>query len=112
MDKRVKRKWLNWLRNGRYLQARETLCTENKKGENAFCCHGVLCNIHAEETGSYWAFSVTSKDALSYSNHTIMPPLFIWKWAGLARRHVDKLALMNDGGSSFKTIANYIEKNL
>lgn len=114
MNKGVKRKWLFWLRSERYTQAREILCKENKKGEHAFCCHGVLSNIHAEETGGYWlgARENHGVTTLAYKKHFSMPSLIVTNWAGLNKRQVDRLAIMNDGGSTFKTIANYIERNL
>jgi len=54
MNPRVKGNWLKWLRSGQYSQTKNVLCKEASTGNCSFCCHGVLSNIHAEETGGHW----------------------------------------------------------
>ena len=110
MNKRIKGKWLNWLRSGQYRQTKGNLCSETRSGNNSFCCHGVLCNIYAEETGGHWEGD--GKTVLSYKNKWTMPPSIVTQWAGLKTGIVNDLANMNDNGDSFKKIADFIEKNL
>ncbi len=55
MNKKVKKKWTTALRSGQYDQIQGTLCAETvSSGRTGFCCLGVLCNIHAEESGGGW----------------------------------------------------------
>ena len=116
MNKKVKKKWMRWLRSGQYSQTKHILCKETKTGKFSFCCHGVLSNIHAEETGGHWTESESDKGkwkgVLSYGKRDTLPSKIVMAWAGLEIGTVNHLANMNDSGSSFKTIANYIENEL
>jgi len=49
MKKRVLTKWLKALRSGKYKQGRGTLCQTDKKGNESFCCLGVLCDLYQKE---------------------------------------------------------------
>ena len=111
----VKKKWLKALRSGDYRQGRLGLKnTTGKRNYSYHCCLGVLCEIHAEETGRRWSKSTSSgreraqkymrrEDALS---HTVLT------WSSLIETEQAELIMMNDSGKSFATIADYIEKNL
>ena len=116
MKERIKKLWLKALRSGQYKQAIGTL-TDGK----GFCCLGVLCNIHAKETGRTWKEQANG-DPKYLSADTVLP-YTVRKWAGLKEENplVDDvrnpgykadLAEMNDEEASFKTIADAIEKSL
>ena len=49
MKPEIKQKWINALRSGEYEQGRKSLRDRNK-----YCCLGVLCDLHAKETGNKW----------------------------------------------------------
>lgn len=49
MKKRVLTKWLKALRSGKYKQGRGALCQVDKKGNESFCCLGVLCDLYNKE---------------------------------------------------------------
>jgi hypothetical protein len=85
-SKTLKRKWVAALRSGKYKQGTFTF-----QCGDTFCCLGVLCAIARRPSG--WGF-VSS----------------CFKDGGDAV--CDKLALMNDTGTSFKKIASYIERYL
>lgn len=112
MDAKIKAKWLKALRGGQYSQARNSLT--NEQG-TAFCCLGVLCNIHAEETGGEWVKK--SSGLLWYLNGTYVLPPTVRAWAGLGAKrdpvcNGKKLSTWNDGGTRFNAIADLIEKHL
>lgn len=103
MNPRVKKKWLKALRSGQYAQTQGALCHEDEDGNCAFCCLGVLCNIHAEEKGRHWKEPENNKELhqrldgsveLSYGGRKefltgkLKPefgalPNIVRKWAGL-----------------------------
>lgn len=115
MNKRVKKKWLKALRSGEYEQGRFRLL---KRGDDQtpdkFCCLGVLCDLHARETGDGW-------DSVSYKAEDFHLPVEVSAWAGLPSRDPEINGLnvtdLNDGEAnrkpkSFKQLANLIEKHL
>lgn len=133
MDPKVKRRWLHWLRSKRYDQVEGYLCGETTGGDNAFCCLGVLCNIHAESHGEYWGDAEAEKrgtvtlmtksidGSRRKRKFTPLPylankfenlPGVVSKWSGLSKDNQEVLAQMNDDGKNFDEIADYIEKNL
>ena len=107
MDKRVKRKWLRALRSRAYAQGRERLL-RTEKGVDRFCCLGVLCELHAHETGDAWGADE------NYHGSMGMPPYTVREWAGfLGDSPLYALIDMNDlDRQSFSAIADYIEENL
>jgi len=122
MNKRVKKKWLWWLRSGRYDQARTRLLKEDMSGNASFCCLGVLCNIHAEETGKgYWEHNRYYSDGASAGGVSVQLPSEVVDWAGLSQEsprvtdsayELRSLANMNDNGMTFDEIADIIEEQL
>lgn len=110
MDKRVKDLWLAALRSGDY-----------PKGENAlrnttgFCCLGVLCDLHAKETGHTWEGCTL----MSYYGRTGLLPPVVMRWAGIPTslsvggRGVEYiLADANDLNDTFDPVIEIIEKEL
>lgn len=104
MDAVVKTKWLEDLRSGSIKQAIGAL-----RVGDAFCCLGVLCDIHASETSNEWDFE-------AYVKNIGILPNQVMKWAGL--NSVDPivcgagLSAWNDAGCTFEEIASAIEEHL
>ncbi len=103
MNPKIKRKWIEALRSGEYKQCHEQLRTI----DNKFCCLGVLCNLHAQEHPS---FAKRQKDPQIYDKSLGFPSARVREWAGLALGVSEVLAKKNDSGTSFRKLADYIEK--
>lgn len=97
MDQELKRKWVEALRSGEYVQG-----TGSYEWQNTFCCLGVLCKVAGQPThneegiAGNWVFARAQLDRPDPT----LPDITM------------QLALMNDGGSDFPEIADYIEANL
>jgi len=107
MDKRIKKKWIAALRSGEYAQGKDRLLTSTEEVDK-FCCLGVLCDLHARETGDGW-------DGVIYNGKEFLPPPVVLKWAGIEEDPLIRglfLSGYNDSGRSFKRIANLIDKYL
>jgi hypothetical protein len=117
MNKEIKAKWLAALRSGKYKQAVGALHTD----DNAFCCLGVLCDLHAQETGAVW------DGEYRYFKRADIPPTLVCDWAGLEEANpiihridlpIDtneaalSVAEYNDRKYSFDQIADLIEQHL
>jgi hypothetical protein len=89
MDKDIKAKWVKALRSGEYVQTTDVLFDEF----GGHCCLGVLCRVMGVEPLTKNAMGAKPKAALGTFDHLI-------------------LAEMNDNGSSFAEIADYIETHL
>lgn len=96
MDAQLKRKWIEALRSGEYVQGHTFLL--NDRG--AMCCLGVLATIQGCDL-----------EDLPYQERRTdtLPRGFNAGLDGGTREH---LACMNDDGKSFPEIADYIEKHL
>lgn len=94
MDKKIKKVWVKALKSGEYTQASGSL-----KDGDWFCCLGVLCDIQ----GYNWERRI--KDFQSDE----LPKGYN---AGVPRKVAEDLAIMNDEGENFETIADWIEENL
>jgi len=113
VNKEIKARWVAALRSGVYNQTRGVL--HNEKG---YCCLGVLCDIHANETNTRW---VPEAFSFVYNGANMVLPSDVCKWAGLTRndptvkvdgKH-EALSNMNDlHQKSFDEIADVIEKGL
>jgi len=117
MNKRIKKKWLWWLRSGQYDQTDGTLMEEDSGGNAKFCCLGVLCNIHAEETGEgWWEGDTYYPGPYAISGNAILPRA-VADWAGVySSPTIDgqdekTLTRINDSGKTFKEIADLIEEH-
>lgn len=111
MKAEVKKLWVKELRSGKKQQIQGALCN----GKGGFCCLGVLSDIHRRraEDGLKWKDNGSEMDdALLYGKNEDFPPKRVYTWSGLHHTTAERLARMNDTGSTFKDIANYIEKNL
>lgn len=113
MNPEVKEKWIKALESGEYTQGMGYLKSE-LKGEYFFCCLGVLCDIHANETGNEW----DKNDALcldniySYLGEKSFLPQGLTHWANLDPDDISYLVNRNDDGSTFDEISQYIRNNL
>ncbi len=114
MDKELKEKWLVALRSDKYKQGIHRLRTADN-----FCCLGVLCDItdpdgwepdgwepqdgEFDDVGNVYEWN----DGDSRTSYFASAP-----WSLLNHTDQDHLMQMNDSGSSFSEIADYIEENL
>lgn len=110
MKKSIAKKWVAALRSGQYAQG-----VGNLREGGAFCCLGVLCDLHSTITGKgQW-------DGGEYhagcESDCMVPPDNVCEWAGMQENNPDMesdyitLAEMNDAGASFAEIADKIEAN-
>ncbi len=99
----IKKKWIAALRSGEYEQGMDEL----RPTENSYCCLGVLACVMGEE----WVRDGDS-DSFYLENHEAFCELpdRLEVAASLATDQ-DVLSTMNDTGSTFEEIADYIEGN-
>lgn len=123
MKKRVLTKWLKALRSGKYKQGRGALCQIDKKGNESFCCLGVLCDMYNKEQKrnkkkglkvkkldrDHWMVGdLSSKPSFvcSYNDCDGTLPTAVIKWAGFRSENHDgtfdswdvpELITLNDG---------------
>lgn len=104
MDEKVKAKWLEALRSGKYKQGRQSL-----READSFCCLGVLCDIL---NSNGWR-NVTNNDLLySFNGELGVIDKRLAKSIGIEECQ-DILIEMNDEKQNdFSEIADYIEANL
>ena len=113
MKKEIKARWVAALRSGVYAQTKEKL-----RSGDGYCCLGVLCDLHANETNTPW-----TPDGFSfmYKWANLVLPSDVRKWAGLTLNDPtvkvngkqESLSNMNDTHQkSFDDIADAIEKGL
>lgn len=115
MNPEVKEKWVAALESGEYKQGKQAL-----KTVEGFCCLGVLCDIHAKETGGEWEnnrdLRIGTSDASYLSCEASLPQVVV-AWAGLNSANPvvggDYLAELNDRTDiGFKGIAAIIKEKL
>lgn len=110
MNPEIKARWVAALRSGEYKQHRQNL----KSGTGAFCCLGVLCDLHAKETGTNW------EPGEHYMGHYFSLPSAVADWAGAfvdaapvqVGHTSETLPNHNDTGASFTELADAIEEQL
>lgn len=114
MNERVKKLWLEALRSGKYEQAVGRLRIDDR-----FCCLGVLCDLHAKETGGMWLPDPAGVEDthMVYAGADCVLPGRVREWAGLDSQSPQiegssSLAYYNDMGEGFHFIADRIEKYL
>ena len=104
MNQETKAYWLEALRSGEYEQATHEL---QDVGENAFCCLGVLCDIHGLLDEHGYTFGNYEDDR----HHGTLPKSYC-KGFGLPYNEMMRLSDLNDSGTDFAEVARYIEKEL
>jgi hypothetical protein len=105
-------KWIAALRSGEYSQDRGALRTDD-----GFCCLGVLCDVmgaeweYSREDG-YFANLPDMEPSDSYLPGPIFPGLgSTGVIEGVGDEYDVDVALANDEGKSFETIANILEQH-
>ena len=102
MNKELIEKWISALRSGKYLQT--TLALRDNYG---FCCLGVFCDI---VDNTLWETAPGGVYYYAYCMRSYAPGN---KWKNVIPFIEQSiLSEMNDGGSSFKEIADFIEEEL
>ena len=104
MNNLVKSKWVAALRSGEYWQVQGRL-----RRDTGNCCLGVLCDLHAIETGGTWSHNC--EEEYEYFHHSGTLPDVVVSWAGLPIGYETMCANMNDRGLSFHQIADFIESS-
>ena len=103
LPKAFKTKWLKALRSGDFKQT-----TGELQDSEGYCCLGVACRIQHPRM-KLEGIGYISKGGFKRLRDVNVPKLI----KGEDENPIaSKLAGMNDQGESFKTIADYIEKNL
>jgi hypothetical protein len=106
----LRKKWVDALRSGKYKQGKGSLRSAN----GAYCCLGVLCdvmNIPSElvDNCECYRFTTPTGDKVSgYLNPELANEIGLSSVVGGNSTNLS-LAGMNDRGSSFTEIANFIE---
>ncbi len=115
MNENVKNLWLAALRGDDYNQGRSALRTFTNH-LTKYCCMGVLCDIHSQETNTPWC------DDNTYLGQFAFLPEEVQEWAGLIKDNPwvvnpdgkngkSTLAALNDTHRlDFSAIAGLIEK--
>lgn len=104
-------KWLKALESGKYKQGDTYLIQKGRK-ENKYCCLGVLCEVYGSDMGRLMK-NETSCLPNTVANKVGMGLLGDFTNPVYYRGHkYQTLAMMNDFGISFKTIAKIIRENL
>ena len=109
MDKKVKARWLEALRSGKYRKARNRL--RNKNG--GMCCLGVLCDIKPRRGVEWEKVSFLFWEATyhgTYNNR--MLPSALAESLRISGRQISALAHLNDYTRGWSKVIEYIEKNL
>jgi hypothetical protein len=97
MSKIIKEKWINALNSGEYKQTKR--CLYDGDG---YCCLGVLCAITGNRNNRDMSEGFPKENA----NGDAKP------FIGLTVKEQEDLAGMNDQGFNFKSIAEYISRNI
>ncbi len=98
MNQRIRAELSKRLRSGLIAQGKGSLRHDDK-----YCCLGVLCLMHSEETGTYW------EKGSPYCGELTLPPVVVSRWAGLSQDSMGEMACDNDDGVDFPTIANRLD---
>lgn len=115
MKQEIKQRWINALESGEYKQGVGRLQTT----EGAFCCLGVLCDLHSKETGFEWGTDDLSFPA--YDRSSMFMPDLVTKWSGMKTNDgpsfsvdniIRDLMRMNDNRVPFVEIAKTIKDKL
>ena len=130
MNSVIKKLWLEALRSGKYRQTEGKLKEATYSGENeAFCCLGVLCDLHSQDKGVDRVWGLPGSDDQSamgwYDDNEGELPDSVMDWAELVnpnpktneevvmngRNQAATLAYLNDHGMDFAKIADVIERD-
>jgi hypothetical protein len=114
---KLKQKWIDALRSGKYQQGNYAL--RNNQGQ--YCCLGVLADVCGVEwsneriggvESNYWhPTGEVHKRGVDAYYSTSGLSLKFRELVGLPVEEHDKLITMNDSGTSFEQIADYIQRS-
>ena len=120
MNARIKKKWVAALKSGEYEQGFDALCTTNAQNDS-FCPLGVLCELHAQETGEAWEPGRSHRPhRLRYYGAASALPHTVCDWADLPSNpgliyngFVYTVSTLNDEARlSFRQLADIIQRQL
>jgi len=130
MKKEIAKKWVKALRSGKYKQGKGYLKQFNSKNEPRHCCLGVLCELYNESMKKNHKQTLYTEEMEDNASGTSFIrfntidgglPQAVRKWAGVKKylgdfiiddERSECLAVLNDSGKKFSTIASIIEKNV
>lgn len=106
MKQSVMKKWVKALKSGKYAQG-----TSYLKQGSEYCCLGVLSSISPYKNN----FTRMNLNVNDKSKNSVLP-VPIRDWAGMRTTSGElnndcSLTSMNDNGSSFEQLADFIEKH-
>jgi hypothetical protein len=131
MKQEVMRIWVDALRSGEYTQGRG--CLKSTSGNH--CCLGVLCELYDKNNEEKLA-KLEVEGMVFFNENSRLTPMKVVDWAGLHSSDGsinnsglsdiygfglnslelpelwESLANLNDRGSSFQQIADFIEQNV
>ncbi len=122
MNPKIATLWADALESGAYKQTTgrlvKVLSEPGKWDDRAFCCLGVLCNLHAQ---AHPEIAKKQESPLSYLGCSDLLPQEVQEWAGMlsvsgtfakwdAKLGVKTLASANDNGYTFPQIAKIIRE--
>ena len=126
MEKKKAMKWVKALRSGKFKQIKGSLVALNNDKPMGYCCLGVLCEVSDVPLNHFKTYDSLSGD-LSQRCGIENPEGEIEETQNLPYDDINKkkikirvgnkykgfvsLAVANDFGASFKSIATWIEKN-
>jgi len=115
MKKKVMKQWTKLLRSGKFKQGSGNLLHRGKH-----CCLGVLCELALVEGVCDFEYNQTY-NSNRYDQQSGTLPLSVREWSGMKSDigylktlggEFPSLAALNDeGGRTFRQLANIIEKN-
>jgi hypothetical protein len=111
MRQDVKDKWVEALNSGKYRQIQGFLATN----DGGRCAVGVLADIAAEAgivVRSSRPLGNGARQCLTYDKLAFSLPVAALKWADITEKDTNVIMDMNDVGTSFQFIANWIKENL
>lgn len=83
-------RWIQALRSGEYSQGglmlrKDSICPLTGKNRLAYCCLGVLCDLHSKETGGEWESLGGHFVTYAYLGNAGLLSQAVVEWAGLPR---------------------------
>ena len=103
-------KWIDALNSGRYRQGYGCLKFKPSGKSYQYCCLGVLCNLMNKDGGPSWGSYTNSAGDKIFDmlggNEDI--PIKLARYLKLSKTERYTLMNLNDGGRSFKGIAEHI----
>jgi len=109
MNPKIKRRWLQALRSGKYTQGKNVL---HKIKSDEYCCLGVLCEIAVKDRiiPAPEVELVKNRRCYSYDDEARFPSETVLNWAGLDGYAAQRIAEVNDSSDSFEEVIPTIHK--